>query len=47
MESSDFEKADWNKQYGFPYDSKCIKKAFSTGKFDVVIPRPSEIEITR
>lgn len=47
MESSGFEKADWNKQYGFPCDSKFIKKVFSTGKFDVVIPQPSEIEITR
>ena len=46
MESSDFKKIGWNENYGYPCDSDFIKKAFSTGKFDIVIPQPSEIGIT-
>lgn len=46
MESSDFKKTGWNENYGFVCESDFIKKAFSTGKFDIVIPQPSEIGIT-
>ena len=46
MESSDFKKDGWNQNYGYLCEYDFIKKAFSTGKFDIVIPQPSEIGIT-
>lgn len=45
MESSNFKKEGWNQNYGHPCEYDFIKKAFSTGKFDIVIPQPSEIGI--
>lgn len=46
MESSDFKQEGWNQNYGFPCEYDFIKRAFSTGRFDIVIPQPSEIGIT-
>lgn len=46
MESSDFKKEGWNQNYGYLCEYDFMKKAFSAGKFDIVIPQPSEIGIT-
>ena len=45
IESSDFKIKGWIENYGFPCDYNFIKKAFSTEKFDIVIPQPWEIGI--